>query len=184
MLRQVAEYLIKAVFLIRNPEEAEFELANKPVEFLDLASELGVSASTCGEIKRDLANAKKQNDDIGKRRPTKIRRMLELMEPNARKVYAHLYRWPSQTVHASVVGMGEVFVQENGRSHFDFDGQNIDPNEILAQLNIASLIFIRSYSDHFDFAPIEELSQYDARLLGIDKRLGLNLPTRDSSTGQ
>jgi hypothetical protein len=177
MLRQSAEYLIKLEYFIRNPEEAEFQSANRPSEFVRLASDAALSEEALAEMQRDLAVAQAKNSDIGKRQPKSILAMLESIEPEARKAYAHMYRWPSQTMHASIVGMTEICLPlPDGRVGIDFDGANIDSNELLALLCLSNRMFIESFAAYFDLELPKRAESYDHVLQEIDKRLGLNVP--------
>jgi hypothetical protein len=69
-----------------------------------------------------------------------------------------------------------VMVLPNGKIGIDFDGKNIDPNELLMLLCHANLMFIRDYDTYFGAELASQLEYYTALLPAVDKRLGLNTP--------
>lgn len=173
--RSLVEHLIRLKYFQLDNAEAEYQLINRPADFLGLVRELGITGPGADQIAADAAAAKAKLPKGWSEKS--IKKMVEALEGSksaGTAAYAHIYRWPSQGSHATTVGISAVFDQgESGGSQIDIFGEKTDPNEILARTTAATIMLAQALNDYYSLDNATEIAKLTTALDAVDDRLGL-----------
>jgi hypothetical protein len=176
--RQIFEYVMKAWYFKRHPRAARRELETFPfrdLHFLEQARfdrrkkrfrdvekmcrALRISRPALARYAKRTANkeAPSVKDTIPRRKGSK-----ELTAE-----YTRAYRWPSLTMHASVLGMAEVIKEEG----IQFDSRLDDPNYTILFTSRFIMTFLTIVNDVFSLSRDSDIEKLNNELVKIEDRL-------------
>lgn len=176
--RQIYEYVMKAWYFQRHPRVARKELEVMPFRDLSFITQAGVDRR-----KKRYREAKAICDKLRVTRPalaayaksteTKDVPSVKQSMPGRMKsrkkdrTYTRAYRWPSQTVHATVLGMESVF-KDNG---LKFDSRLDDPNITVLMVSRSLVTFMTVVENVFALNKGAEITAMHNDLAAIEARL-------------
>jgi len=177
--RQVFEYVMKAWYFQRHRREAKWELEAMPFRQLRFYNQTGMDKrrKLYREVRALVTKLKKTRPALARyAKKTEREEGPSLMtampgrKKSSRKTesYARSYRWPSQTLHGTVLGMDSVF-KEAG---IQFDSRLDDGNLPLWGISQHVLTFLTIVDSVFALHQSADIAQSKDELVGIGKRLG------------
>jgi hypothetical protein len=169
--RQLFEYWIRAAFYANNPTEAKALLLSTPFVERQILDELGYDKelNRYKQLEKDCGEISTRFPGFTVHQEPKLRRLVgDKDDPVATKLYAFLYRIPSQTMHASGGGIGTVMREEG----VAFDSRETNPNIGLHTETWLVIQFLALINDKLDLGVSGKLGELKGRLDAIHARLG------------
>lgn len=177
--RQVFEYSMKAWYFQRHKREAKWELEAMPFRQLRFFDQTGVDKrkKPYREVKAMVAKLKKARPALARYAKRTEREegpsamtAMPGRKKSSRKTesYARSYRWPSQTLHGTVLGMEAVF-KEAG---VQFDSRLDDGNLPVWIISHYLLTFLTIVDSAFALNKSAEIAGLRDELVAIGRRLG------------
>jgi hypothetical protein len=144
--RQAVEYVAKALYFDKHPEEAWLQYFYAAKDRLSIFRDQGKANtddywSACCEYSKALQKC----PEIAKRKPAKIETMMKEFSDGKRDTYANLVRYPSQVLHASALGMSQVLSNESGGIRAEFQVSQPEGDAQLLELAHYLVLFGQIY---------------------------------------
>lgn len=184
IVRQIFEYAFKAQYFASHRHEAKRELETEAFREVWMLDDLGYDRR-----RARYRNAVRESNALRRRRPvlyayakrTRYRESTSVPKTMGRRgkrratTYALHYRVPSQTLHAGILGMRDVFREEG----INFDSREPDPNYTILVLCRYLVLFLRLLNHVFDLGKKTEIDRDVRDLKVLDRTLQPHLNCQD-----